>query len=351
MLGRPIVVLISGFLESGKDTAGNILVKKYGFRRFAFADKLKDEVSTTYGLDRQTLDTPEGKRGFVNGQTVRSLLISHGNFRRSQDINHWASLIGSEIIRGKYQRIVITDWRFPNEKVFLQHALPDFLVETWRIRRFEHSSVNDESENALNDFSFDKHIDNTGISGGLSTFRKNVSFAARSLPLKWFLVDVDEVLLEWTSAFLQSTTNAAKPPLRSPFDIDLVASFNQSNFFGNLQPLDKAVDSLWKIRESGYVLVAVSACGDGNISVQLRTRNLMEKFGDIFAEIICLPLGATKVPVISSFPTKTTIFVDDVKRHVDEAFDAGYNAILLDRFSVSWPDVTAMVASNPIDCL
>jgi hypothetical protein len=52
------IVLISGYKEAGKDTYANHLVSSYGFVRFAFADKLKDDVSRDYGFNRKSLDDP-----------------------------------------------------------------------------------------------------------------------------------------------------------------------------------------------------------------------------------------------------------------------------------------------------
>lgn len=50
---KPIVVLVSGWMGSGKDTLVDRLVKQHGFVRFGFADELKDDVSKEMGFDRQ----------------------------------------------------------------------------------------------------------------------------------------------------------------------------------------------------------------------------------------------------------------------------------------------------------
>jgi cytidylate kinase len=56
-----MIVAVSGWKGSGKDTAAKILVEKYGFRRVAFADVLKDMVADQYGIVRSHCDDPAFK--------------------------------------------------------------------------------------------------------------------------------------------------------------------------------------------------------------------------------------------------------------------------------------------------
>ena len=55
------IVALSGWKGSGKDTLANYLVDRYGFKRLAFADPLKDMVSEEYGIPRSHLDDPAFK--------------------------------------------------------------------------------------------------------------------------------------------------------------------------------------------------------------------------------------------------------------------------------------------------
>jgi hypothetical protein len=57
-----ICVLLSGWKESGKDTAFEFLRQKYGFVRFAFADDLKDDTAEIYPVNRSDMDTSAGKK-------------------------------------------------------------------------------------------------------------------------------------------------------------------------------------------------------------------------------------------------------------------------------------------------
>ena len=42
------IILLRGYSKSGKDYIGNILCNKYNYKRFSFADSLKEFVSEKY---------------------------------------------------------------------------------------------------------------------------------------------------------------------------------------------------------------------------------------------------------------------------------------------------------------
>ena len=156
------IVLLSGWLKSGKDTVGEYLCRAHGFRRLAFADALKDEVSETYGIPRDLLDSQDGKDLPVgsSGQTVRDLLIRHGQWRRSQDPAYWIHKVLREIQQAT-GHIVITDWRFPHEFDVIDSAVGGG-AEKWRVQRWAAPPKLDESEVALDSMQFGVTLANTG---------------------------------------------------------------------------------------------------------------------------------------------------------------------------------------------
>lgn len=129
------IVLLTGWSQSGKDTLGSRLVAEHEFKRFAFADPVKDAAAALYGFDRRLADTQEGKATPVPprnwlmpaGRTVREWVIQVGEERKKADgAGIWAEQIAERIMsapsfRGRY---VVTDWRFPEELVTLQRVLP-----------------------------------------------------------------------------------------------------------------------------------------------------------------------------------------------------------------------------------
>ena len=60
------IVLLSGFAGAGKDTFAEVLCQHKGYRRFAFADPIKEMVADQLGIPVQILHDPEGKKQIVH---------------------------------------------------------------------------------------------------------------------------------------------------------------------------------------------------------------------------------------------------------------------------------------------
>ncbi|KAJ3354041.1 hypothetical protein GGF32_002715 [Allomyces javanicus] len=104
------IYLLSGWMGSGKDTAGEYLVSKYGIKRYAFADALKDAVSRAFSVPIEWTHTQAGKATYIDrlGKTVRDVLIDFGTNARAKDPLVWVKHVVKEIGPGD---AVITDWR------------------------------------------------------------------------------------------------------------------------------------------------------------------------------------------------------------------------------------------------
>ena len=174
------LVMLSGFAKSGKDEVASLLVERYGFRRFALADALKDEVAVVYGLPRASLNTQIGKEALFGDRKVRNILIGHGSMRRAEDLGYWVKSIIRGIEQSKADRIVVSDWRYANEFNLIQSHFTGATLARWRINRFETSPVDDASERQLDEVSFDFVISNRS---SLEDLRAAVHVAARTLPL------------------------------------------------------------------------------------------------------------------------------------------------------------------------
>lgn len=180
-----MLILLSGWKNSGKDTTADLLVKRYGFIKLAFASALKDLVSEQYGIPRHYFDDRERKEqplpqfpvhlkdGFsenvntymrgefkekdgVTYHTPRSLCILEGSIKRSVDPNFWVK----RAVRGLDPRksYVISDWRYRTEYEALKHLSPI----TVRVQRFETALSTDPSERDLDKFPFHTVLKNTG---------------------------------------------------------------------------------------------------------------------------------------------------------------------------------------------
>jgi len=123
------IIAICGFQGSGKDTLANILIKKYGYKKLSFGGTVKDVASIIFNWDRKMLegDTTESrewretvddwwsKKLGINNLTPRYILQQVGTdlFRNNFHKDIWINCLEKKLI--DYDKVVITDCRFPNE--------------------------------------------------------------------------------------------------------------------------------------------------------------------------------------------------------------------------------------------
>jgi hypothetical protein len=123
------IIAICGFQGSGKDTLASILIEKYGYKKLSFAGTVKDVASVVFSWDRKMLegDTKESrewreqvdewwsnKLGIPN-LTPRYILQQFGTdlFRNHFHKDIWIACVERKL--QQYEKVVITDCRFPNE--------------------------------------------------------------------------------------------------------------------------------------------------------------------------------------------------------------------------------------------
>lgn len=125
-----MIVTVSGFIGSGKDTVSQYLQDCYKFQQVSFAGALKDAVAAVFGWDREMLEgrTAESRawRERVDSWWAKRLDMPHLTPRWI--LQYW----GTEIcrqgfhddiwiaslenrLRNTADNIVISDARFPNE--------------------------------------------------------------------------------------------------------------------------------------------------------------------------------------------------------------------------------------------
>jgi hypothetical protein len=161
-----MIIGLSGYARSGKDTAADHLVNSYGFTRHSFAAPMKEamyrlnpivssdsigpfrykDLVDVYGLDKAKESVPE----------IRRLLQIFGT-EVGRDMfgeNFWVDLALNNAKEGK---VVISDVRFKNEAEAIKAAGG----QVWRVNRNGVGPVtNHPSEIDLDDYKFDSIIDN-----------------------------------------------------------------------------------------------------------------------------------------------------------------------------------------------
>lgn len=160
---------LAGFAQSGKDTVGNYLVEKHGFKRLAFADAVRDAVyamnplvvvevdvfprgfwevvfkqflrtKTTIKRVQTIVDEIGWDRAKTEYTEIRELLQKMGTEvgRTLFGENVWSDIIRKKIEEDIYQNFVVTDLRFPNELLMIEELGGNSV----KIKRHGVSSVN-----------------------------------------------------------------------------------------------------------------------------------------------------------------------------------------------------------------
>jgi hypothetical protein len=154
-----MIIGLSGYAQSGKDTVAELLCLNYGFKRISFALPMRDAI---YTLNPYV----EG------GNRIVDLVDEYGwdVAKANPEVRRLLQVFGTEVGRSlfgetfwidqafkraeEYERVVFSDVRFPNEATAIQQRGGD----VWRINRHNHAPVNGhKSEHAMDMFMF-KHV-------------------------------------------------------------------------------------------------------------------------------------------------------------------------------------------------
>ena len=159
MKNRPLLILISGYVKSGKDTVANIIKDNYkNFSINWFALELKKEVSLKYDIPFELTMSHSGKDSILsNGKTVRELLIQESKEQKMYDPYVYIKKLLHNLDKDK--DYVIPDFRFPDEFHYI-NELKMYDIITIRINRYSISSISSLSEYMLDDWNFDYVVEN-----------------------------------------------------------------------------------------------------------------------------------------------------------------------------------------------
>lgn len=159
-----MIIGLTGYAQSGKDTVAKVLVEKHGFKRIAFADKIRELVYETdpmikgdyhlkvmvdaYGWD-VIKQTPEVRRMLQNiGMAARTVF---GDL-------FWVTQALKQV--RFTENWVITDVRFKNEADMIK-TYDDSQI--WRIKRHGVEAVNNHiSETEMETYKVDQILQNRG---------------------------------------------------------------------------------------------------------------------------------------------------------------------------------------------
>jgi hypothetical protein len=178
-----LIIGLSGWAQSGKDSVAAILQQKFLFAKCAFADLLRQSILAlnpivsvefngrvwrvkdcldAYGYEGTKKNFPEYRYLLQAMGTEVGRTLFHYDF--------WVDKTIEKIHESPFEKWVIADVRFPNEAEAIQRENGKVI----RIDRPGVTAVNDHiSEHALDDFDFDLRINNAG---SLADLEKEVIF-------------------------------------------------------------------------------------------------------------------------------------------------------------------------------
>jgi len=177
-----MIIGLTGYAQSGKDTVAKVLVDNYGYTRIAFADKIREFL---YEMDPGIgVKGPDGNWHTVSLQNivdvvgwdeakqnveVRGLLQNTGvGARKLFGEGFWVNQALGSIAVG-YPNIVVTDVRFINEA----NTLKANGGQIWRIERLGVGAVNSHiSESQMDDYKVDQTFVNNGTTEDLEALIK-----------------------------------------------------------------------------------------------------------------------------------------------------------------------------------
>jgi hypothetical protein len=164
-----MIIGLSGYAQSGKDTVAELLCLNYGYTRMAFADPMRDAI---YTLNPYV----EG------GNRVADLVDEYGwdVAKANPEVRRLLQVFGTEVGRKQFgenfwvqqafdklesTKIVFADVRFPNEA----NEIIQYGGQVWRVNRHNHAPVNThKSEHAMDNFMFKHVLYNDGTLDDLS---------------------------------------------------------------------------------------------------------------------------------------------------------------------------------------
>lgn len=175
------------------------------------------------------------------------------------------------------------------------------------------------------------------------------------------LTDVDSVLLNYDVGFFSFASKKGfgqlpfqgHVPFHHRLNVDastvmqLIEDFGKSEEFSQLPVYRDAKEHLTLLASVGYRFTAITAPGDAGHIVTKRIANLKLHFGDIFNDVICLPVGESKTPVLKSWEGSKQLWIEDNPEHAIAGATLGLRSVIIDHEYNQLDDATHLIYRVP----
>jgi FMN phosphatase YigB (HAD superfamily) len=161
---------------------------------------------------------------------------------------------------------------------------------------------------------------------------------------KIILTDADGVLVNWNNGFdkfmlsrgfprIPNTDTDYSLALRHGITVhqahECVREFNESRHIADLEPFADSVEYVIKLANHGFKFIVVTSISDHPDAHEYRTLNLEHLFGDVFEEIHCIEMGASKAHTLMQWADTEYFWIEDHMRQAEAGFEVGLKTILI----------------------
>ena len=160
------------------------------------------------------------------------------------------------------------------------------------------------------------------------------------------LTDIDGVCLDWNTGFdifMKDNGYSRIPDTDHHYNLayrynvkdwkcvnKLVTDYNESPLMKYLDPLPGAVETIHKLANDGFRFTAITSISDKPTAKIYRQENLTEVFGDVFDELVCLPVGHAKQKALEPWANSGLFWLEDHFINAEAGFEMGLSSILFD---------------------
>jgi FMN phosphatase YigB (HAD superfamily) len=193
---------------------------------------------------------------------------------------------------------------------------------------------------------------------------------------KIILTDADGVLVDWNTGFdtfmrlggfprIPNTDSDYSIAIRHNVSMnqatECVKEFNESRNITSLAAFADSVEYVTKLANLGFKCIVVTSISDHPDAHAYRTENLNNLFGDVFQEINCITMGASKAEILKRWQDTGYFWIEDHMRQAEAGHEAGLKTVLISHpyndhyhtdlfpkvsFDTPWKDIYHMVCKD-----
>jgi FMN phosphatase YigB (HAD superfamily) len=162
---------------------------------------------------------------------------------------------------------------------------------------------------------------------------------------KIILTDADGVLVNWNKGFESFMVSRGHPRIPGTDDEysislrhanvtnkqahELITEFNECELISSLDAFADSVEYVNKLSDLGFRFIVVTSISDHPNAKVFRTQNLTNLFGDVFDEINCITMGASKANILMNWADDGFFWIEDHMRQAEAGHEAGLKTVLI----------------------